>query len=212
MDEMNVVLYICFLIPMFFSLFIMENKSRLVVGYILIGTTVSLIINYVNTCIFNVLDIDILYFCTMISPVTEELIKALPILFYALFISNNRQKLVQSSFAVGLGFAIMENMIMLTQSASGIDIEWAILRGLGAGLMHSICTVSIGIGLSYVRKIRKLFYCCMISLVISAITYHSIYNLLVMSKYKYFGIVLPICTYIPILIVNFTRKNKNSEN
>ena len=212
MDDMSIVLYICFLIPMFFSLFIMESKSRLVVGYILIGTTVCLIITYVNTYICNALDKDMLYFCTTISPITEELIKALPILFYALFISDNWQKLTQSSFAIGLGFAIMENMIMLTQSASGTDIRWAVFRGLGAGLMHSICTVAIGIGISFVRKIRKMFYCCTFSLLMLAATYHSIYNSLVMSKYKYFGIVLPVLTYIPLLIVQFKRKKKNADN
>ena len=34
-----------------------------------------------------------------------------------------------------------------------------------------------------------------------AITYHAIYNTIVMSDYKYFGFALPFITYIPINVV-----------
>lgn len=206
MDNITYILYICFLIPMLLSLFIMQKKSRLVVAFILTGTTVCLIAGEINTRIYLAIGKDMLYFTTTVSPVTEELLKALPILLFALFVSDNRQKLAQSAFAVGLGFAIMENMIMITQNLYSVDIKWAIMRGFGASLMHSICTVTVGIGISFVRKKKKLFYCGTLSLLMLAITYHSIYNTLVMSPHKYFGILLPICTYIPLLIFSFKRK------
>ena len=206
MDNITYILYICFLIPMLLSLFIMQKKSRLVVAFILIGTTVCLIAGEINTRIYLAVGKDMLYFTTTVSPVTEELLKALPILLFALFISDNRQKLAQSAFAVGLGFAIMENMIMITQNLYSVDIKWAIMRGFGASLMHSICTVAVGIGISFVRKRKKLFYCGTLSLLMLAVTYHSIYNTLVMSPQKYFGVLLPICTYIPLLVFSVKRK------
>ena len=206
MDNITYILYICFLIPMVLSLFIMQKKSRLVVAFILIGTTVCLIAGEINTRIYLAINKDMLYFTTTVAPVTEELLKALPILLFALFFSDDRQKLAQSAFAVGLGFAIMENMIMITQNLYSVDINWAIMRGFGASLMHSICTVAVGIGISFVRKKKKLFYCGTLSLLMLAITYHSIYNTLVMSPHKYYGVVLPICTYIPLLIFSFKRK------
>ena len=122
MDNITYILYICFLIPMLLSLFIMQKKSRLVVAFILTGTTVCLIAGEINTRIYLAIGKDMLYFTTTVSPVTEELLKALPILLFALFISDNRQKLAQSAFAVGLGFAIMENMIMITQNLYSVDI------------------------------------------------------------------------------------------
>ena len=207
MDNISYVLYICFLIPMILSLFILEKKERLVIGYILVGTTVCLFISEVNGLLYGVLDRNMLYFCTTVSPVTEEIIKALPVLFYAFFFSDNRKKLVQISFAVGLGFAILENMIMLTQNLDSLDIIWAIIRGFGAGLMHSVCTVAVGMGISFVRKKKKLFYCGTISLLMMAITYHAIYNTIVMSPYKYFGFVLPFMTYLPILLFYSKRKS-----
>lgn len=191
---------------MVLSLFIMEKKSRLVVAFVLIGTTVCLLASELNTWLYSAVGKNMLYFTTTLSPVTEEILKALPILIFALFISDKRQKLAQSAFAVGLGFAIMENMIMITQNLYSIDIKWAIMRGFGASLMHSICTVVVGIGISFVRKRKKLFYCGTLSLLMLAITYHSIYNTLVMSPHKYLGILLPICTYIPLLIFSFKRK------
>lgn len=206
MGKITYVLYLCFLIPMALSLFIMRKESRLVVAFVLIGTTVCLIAGEINNRIYLALDKDMLYFTTTVSPVTEELLKALPILLFALFVSDNRQKLAQSAFAVGLGFAIMENMIMITQNLYSVDIKWAIMRGFGASLMHSICTVAVGIGISFVRKRKKLFYCGTLSLLMLAVTYHSIYNTLVLSPYKYFGVLLPICTYIPLLIFSFKRK------
>lgn len=188
------------------SLFIMEKKTRLIVVFILVGMTVCLLAGELNTLIYLGIDKDMLYFTTTVSPVTEEILKALSILFYALFISDNRQKLSQSAFAAGLGFAIMENVIMITQNPYRIDIKWAIMRGLGTSLMHSICTIVVGMGISYVRKKKKLFYCGTLSLLMLAITYHSIFNTLVMSKNRYFGTFLPICTYIPILIFSFKGK------
>ena len=206
MDNITYIIYICFLIPMVLSLFIMGKKSRLVVGYVLIGTTVCILASELNTHIYLGLGKDMLYFSTTVAPVTEEILKALPILFYALIISDDRQKLAQSAFAVGLGFAIMENVIMITQNLYSVDIKWAIMRGFGASLMHSICTVAVGIGISFVRKRKKLFYCGTLSLLMLAITYHSIYNTLVMSPQKYYGVILPICTYIPILFFSIKRK------
>ena len=206
MDNIIYILYICFLIPLALSLLIMQKKTRLVVGYILIGTTVCLIAAKINGLIYLPIGRDMLYFSTTVSPAIEEILKALPILFFALFISDDRQKLAQSAFAVGLGFAVMENMTMITQNLYSIDIKWAIMRGFGASLMHSICTVVVGIGISFVRKKKKLFYCGTLSLLMLAITYHSIYNTLVLSPHKYFGILLPICTYIPLLVFKYKRK------
>ncbi len=199
MDFIGYVLYICFFIPMLMSLFVIEKNARLVVGYILVGATTCLIVSEFNGIVFSMLHKDMFFFCTSVSPINEEIIKALPILFFAYFFSNNMTKIVQASFAVGLGFAILENMIILVQNIDQLSISWSIIRGFGAGLMHSVCTIMVGIGISFVKKKRKLFICGTSALLIMAITYHAIYNAIVMSDYKYYGFVLPFMTYMPIL-------------
>ena len=212
MDNITYVLYICFLIPMLLSLLIMEKKSRLVVGFVLLGTTVCLFVGELNTYLYNVIGKDMVYYTTTIAPITEELVKAAPILVYAVAFPVDRQKLVQGAFAVGLGFAIMENVTMLAQDiglrAADATVSWALVRGLGAGLMHSICTAVVGIGISFVKKKKKLFYTGTLSLLMLAVTYHSIYNTLATSDYQYLGILLPITTYVPLLF--FYRKRQSA--
>ena len=75
------------------------------------------------------------------------------------------------------------------------------MRGFGSGLVHGICTVMVGWGISYIKKRRKLFYCGTFALLSTAIIYHATYNLLVQSKYQYIGVLLPILTYIPLLLI-----------
>ncbi len=102
---------------------------------------------------------------------------------------------------------------MLTQNLQDIDVTWSLVRGFGAGLMHSVCTMTVGIGFSFVRKRRKLFYSGTISLLMLAITYHAIYNTIVMSNYKYWGFALPLSTYIPIIIFEHRkRKQARTQN
>ena len=81
------------------------------------------------------------------------------------------------------------------------DILWVLIRGLGSGLVHGICTVMVGYGLSYIRKSRKLSRTGTYALLTLAIIYHAIYNLLVQSPLQYAGILLPLATYIPAILL-----------
>ena len=208
MDNIVYAVFICLMVPMLMSLGLLQHRSRLVMGFVLIGSTVCLVASELNGVLFPYFD-DMLSFCTTISPITEEILKALPILYFAFVISDNRTTLVQISFAVGLGFAIMENMTVLVQNLSDINIIWALIRGFGAGLMHSICTVVVGLGMSTVHKKKKLFVCGTIALLMMAITYHATYNTIVMSDYKYFAVMLPLLAYIPINRVARKRKKES---
>ena len=49
---------------------------------------------------------------------------------------------------ISSSFALFENMVVLVQSISNVTISWAIIRGLSTALMHAICTVMIGYGMS----------------------------------------------------------------
>ena len=207
MDNIVYAVFICLMVPMLMSLSLLQHRSRLVMGFVLIGSTVCLVASELNGVLFPYFD-DMLSFCTTISPITEEILKALPILYFAFVISDNRTTLVQISFAVGLGFAIMENMTVLVQNLSDINIIWALIRGFGAGLMHSICTVVVGLGMSTVHKKKKLFVCGTIALLTMAIAYHATYNTIVMSDYKYFAVMLPLLAYIPINRIVRKRKKE----
>jgi hypothetical protein len=74
--------------------------------------------------------------------------------------------------------------------------------------MHGMCTLLVGVGISFVKKKSKLFVVGTFGLLSTAIVYHGIYNILVQSRYSIVGAILPIVTYIPFLIWRIKIKIK----
>ena len=182
--------------------------------FLLIGISAALFISEINGLMLRLLGYNTAYVTTTITPVTEEIIKAIPILIFAFVVSDDPKKLISSSFAVGIGFALFENTYILVSSIDAISIEWAIVRGFSTALMHGICTASVGYGMSFVKNRKKLFYCGTFALLLMAIIYHGIFNMLVESDswLKYLGFVLPLTTYIPVVYALVKRvKNRKKE-
>ena len=201
MDNLSYIAFLCIFIALGMMLPLMNGTSRGIIIYILVGMFCCLFASEANQAVLNLFDGDLLYVTTTITPCMEEIIKALPILYFALVISDNRRKLILYSYALGVGFALMENIIVLMQNIGQVTIVWALVRGFGAGLVHGLCTVMVGYGISFVKKQRKLFRCGIYALLSSAIIYHASYNLLVQSNYQMAGILLPILTYIPAVMI-----------
>ena len=182
-----------------------------------IGMCCCLFISEINGLLNKLINQDLFYLTTNITPMTEELIKALPILIYALFISSERQTLLTIAFMTGLGFALLENSTILVETVlqqGSVDILWALIRTLGAGLLHSLCTTSVGVGISFIRDQKKIFLCGSFALLSQAIVYHSVYNSLIQSDYKYLGAAMPMVTYliiVIILVIVYRKKGKKKE-
>jgi RsiW-degrading membrane proteinase PrsW (M82 family) len=112
--------------------------------------------------------------------------------------------------ATGIGFAILENAYYLVVNYETFSMISALIRGFGTGLMHGMCTLFVGFGISFIRKKRKLFAVGVFALLTTAITYHSIFNMLIQSKYPIFGAMLPFITYFPFFI--WRRLKNRREN
>ena len=212
MDNINYLLFICVAVPIFLMLFVLEKKSKITVGYMLIGIFVCLFISEVNGLMLQAFNNDIYYVTTTITPITEEIIKALPVLYFAFLFSDKRETLISLSIATGIGFAILENLMIFVANVDNISLFWAAVRGFSSGLMHGLCTSAVGIGLSFVHKKRKLFYCGTFALLTVAIIYHAIYNTLIQSNYQNVGAFLPIATYVPVLLVVYGKKITRKAN
>lgn len=211
MDNLVYILFICLVSPMLLMLLMLRRRSRLLVGYMLVGIFVSLFVSELNTILLDLYHDDSLYVTTTITPISEEIVKAIPVLFYAIVFSNDRERVMPLAFATGVGFAMFENMVIIVQNVANVTIGWSIIRGFATALMHAVCTVTIGFGICFVKKKRKLFYCGTFALLTMASIYHGIFNMLVQSQYKYLGFFLPAITYIPILIQQFQYyKNKKA--
>ncbi len=213
MANLIYILFICMVAPLLLSLPLMKSSSRRVMIYILIGVCVSLFVSEINSKLLILFNKDMLFVTTTLTPVTEEIVKALPILLYAFVFSDDREKLLPISFATGIGFALFENTVILVQNIDNVSIIWAIIRGFSTALMHGICTALVGYGMGFVRKKKKLFVSGTFALLALAIIYHGLFNMLVESKnLQYVGFFLPAVTYIPLIIyLVFFAKNKKSK-
>ena len=210
MDNLTYIDFIAITVSLALMLPLMKKELRRLVIFMITGIFACLFVSEINNLLLKAFNNDIFFVTTTITPVTEEIVKMLPILFFAIVVSDEKSTLIPISFAVGVGFALLENVVILTQNVESVTIFWALVRGFGSGLVHGICTVMVGWGISYIKKRRKFFYCGTFALLSSAIIYHAIYNLLVQSQYQYVGILLPTITSIPVIL--FLRKKKIKAN
>ena len=199
MDNIIYILFVSIFVPILLMTLLVEKKARLPVAFLLVGIFVSVFAAEIDGWLLRVLPMDKYSMTVIVNPVTEELLKALPILYYALVISDNREKLFTASMATGIGFAILENAFYLLNSPD-FSMLHAMIRAFGAGLMHGMCTLLVGVGISFVKKKSKLFAVGTFGLLSTAIVYHGIYNILIQSEYSIVGALLPIATYIPFVI------------
>ena len=207
MDNMIYILFISISIPLLLMALLMEKKARLPISFMIIGIFVSVFASEVNGLLSKFLFMDTYNMTVIVTPVTEELLKALPVLYYAVVISDKRERLFTASMAIGIGFALLENAYFLLNS-DNFTIIIAIIRAFGAGLMHGMCTLLVGVGISFVKKKSKLFAVGTFGLLSTAIVYHGIYNILIQSEFSTIGALLPIATYIPFLIWRLRVKGK----
>ena len=187
---------------------LVEKKARLPIIFVMVGIFVSVFASEVNGVLLNILNLSKYDATITISPVSEELLKALPVLFFAVVISDRRETLLTASMATGIGFAILENAYYLIINYETFSFMSALVRGFGTGLMHGMCTWLVGFGISFIRKRRKLFAVGTFALLTMAITYHSIFNMLVQSRYSKIGAFLPLVTYLPFLIWRHFKQKK----
>ena len=210
MDDMIYILFISIFVPIMLMANLIEPKARLPIAFVLAGIFISVFAAEVNGVLRTMLPLSSYELTILVTPITEEVLKALPILFYALVISNKAETLFTASMAAGIGFAVLENAYYLLNSASWNIVDAAI-RAFGTGLMHGMCTLLVGAGISFVKKKRKIFWVGTFALLSTAVTYHGIYNMLVQSPYKIVGYLLPISTYIPFMLWRIRKKHSGKK-
>ena len=199
MDNLIYILFVSVFVPILLMACLIEKKARQPIVFVLIGIFISVFAAEVNGFLNALLPMSTYEITIIVTPITEEILKAFPILFFAALIGAKKEAVFTASMAVGIGFAVLENAYYLLNYSSFNMID-AIIRAFGAGLMHGMCTLLVGVGISFVRKKNKIFVVGTFALLSTAITYHGIYNMLVQSKYEVIGVLLPISTYIPFMV------------
>ena len=211
MDNLIYMLFVSIFVPILLMAGLVEEKARQPIVFVLIGIFVSVFAAEVNGVLVSLLPMSTFEITIIVTPITEEILKAIPILLFAVVLSAKKEALFTASMAVGIGFAVLENAFYLL-SYSSFNMFDAIIRAFGAGLMHGMCTLLVGVGISFVKKKSKMFVVGTFALLSTAITYHGIYNMLVQSDYRGIGYLLPIATYIPFVVWRIKKvKQKNAK-
>ena len=199
MDNLIYILFVAIFVPILLMTCLVEKKARHPLIFVLIGIFVSVFAAEVNGVMVDLLPLSTFEVTIIVTPISEEILKALPILFFATLLSPKKEAVFTAAMAIGIGFAVLENAFYMLNDTSFNMID-AIVRAFGAGLMHGMCTLLVGVGILFVKKKRKLFVVGTFAMLSTAITYHGIYNMLVQSDYQIIGYLLPIATYIPFMM------------
>ena len=204
------IIFICTAVPISLMLSLLEKKSRTTLFYMLLGLIICLLAAQINFILrdsfYGTWDPNVFAVTTTLTPIVEELLKAIPIIYFGFVISDKRDDLLTVSMALGIGFAILENCYILVANLDQTSIIWAVTRGFSSALLHGICTSLVGFGVSYVKKRKKLFYTGTFALLTVAIIIHGLFNAFIQSRYSYVGILLPIAIYIPFVIIPFVKQ------
>ena len=199
MDDLIYILFVAIFVPIMLMACLVERRARQPILFVLIGIFVSVFAAEINGFFEKVLPMSAYEVTIIVTPITEELLKAIPILVFATVLSAKKEALFTASMAVGIGFAVLENAYYLLNNPA-FNMFDSIIRAFGAGLMHGMCTLLVGVGISFVKMKSKLFVVGTFALLSTAITYHGIYNMLVQSEYLMVGGLLPLATYAPFVV------------
>ena len=211
MGNLNLILFISFALPMIMSFFVCKGRVRSANIFLFIGMCVCLFCGELSAIVLRALPYDKRFFASNIGPFFEEVFKALPILVYVFVYNPERRRLYECAVMDGIGFAVLENAFILGSSAAAVSVTDALMRGLGAGIMHGLCTLAVGYGMSFVHTRRKLFRTGTVAMLAVATIYHATYNTIVQSSHLWMGVLLPVITLVPVLVLmNRTEKRRSA--
>jgi len=210
-------IFVCLAAPLLIALFLLGGDTRRFFGFSMLGLTACLLSGYINSYIAAAVaengraPLTIAQTLVRITPVCEEVMKALPVFFFAAILAPKREDVIAVAFAVGLGFATFENCCYITQYGAG-DFLFALIRGFSAGVMHTICAAILGYGLALFHGRGRLAAPGAFALLCASSTFHAIYNLLAASRgaWRTMGYLLPVITAAGILL--WRKRPKRAEN
>ncbi|HIZ54788.1 MAG TPA: hypothetical protein H9671_01090 [Firmicutes bacterium] len=105
----------------------------------------------------------------------------------------------QKSAAQDAGYWLFYLCLTATVQAEEPETEWIQTFQELTDAVDSLSadsTLSVGYGMTFIRKQKKLFYTGVFGLPSLAMAFHAIFNLLIQSPYDWVGMLMPICMYL----------------
>ena len=186
-------IYVCLAAPIIIAIFCARGKGRPMMIFVWGGMTVCLLSSYISTFLAAANRLDYITASITVVPIIEESMKLLPLLFYLLVFEPRKEEIPGSVIMVVSGFATFENVCYLIQNGTSQFFD-LLIRGFGTGAMHIICGVIIFTGITSFWDRLWLRMAGTVALLAVTITYHGIYNMLVLQPgtVSYIGYLIPL--------------------
>ena len=186
---------ICIAVPFFVALLFLRGDVSRFTATFLLGMGLSMVAAYISGFLCLVTGLGENDTSVFISPLSEEILKFLPILFYLLIFRPDDRRLILLAVAMGAGFATFENCCyILTFGAE--SLPYIMIRGLAVGVMHIVSILILSIWLILIRRMNVMSFPAVFGGISLPMIFHSLYNLLVSGEgpARYVGFMLPILT------------------
>jgi len=198
-------IYVCLAAPILISIFCARGKGRGMMFFVWAGMSACLLSSYISTFLASAYGLDYITASITIAPIVEEVMKLLPLLFYLLVFEPKKEEIPASVIMIVSGFATFENVCYLIQNGTSQFFD-LLIRGFGTGAMHIICGVIIFTGIISFWDRLWLRTAGTVALLAVTITYHGIYNMLVLQT----GWIASVGYLIPLLSAVLTVLSRPS--
>ncbi|MBR4470205.1 MAG: PrsW family intramembrane metalloprotease [Erysipelotrichaceae bacterium] len=200
-------IYICLAAPLLIAVICLNRLGRPMVLFVFAGMTVCLLSSYISTFLAAAYHIDLITASITISPIVEETMKLLPVLYYLLVFEPDVNRIPACVILIAMGFATFENVCYLVQNDT-MQFTNLLIRGFGTGAMHVVCGTFLFIGFSLFWDKVWLRAAGTVGLLAVAVTFHGIYNMLVLQDgiIATIGYLIPLISAIIVFIMNSRSK------
>ena len=208
MNNSHMIYYIslCLVLPIFLLCFYLERRARRIIVSMICGVVAGIGAYFLNNWLKGLLGIGTVTFSMYVAPIAEELLKFIPVVAIHCIVKKGRRGSAANAYAVGLGFCVCENFMYLFNSLETATAFWLISRCVGAGLMHSMTTTLMGIGIYSARTGENNKLLRVLISLLGAIAFHMVFNILAQTGLQLIALMMPILAY---LILFFILKKEN---
>ena len=188
--------YVCLAAPMLIAIISLRKEGQRSLFFVLMGMTACLLSAYISSFIAGVMGLELSAAVYELSPVVEEIMKAMPVLFYLLVYEPDKRSAVTCTLMLAVGFATFENICYLTAFGSA-DLLRLVIRGFSTGAMHIVCGMAVALGLFFLWDQVWLQVVGGFALLCFVITFHAIFNVFVSQT----GVIFWVGSLIPLTLV-----------
>lgn len=188
--------YVCLAAPMLIAIISLRKEGQRSLFFVLMGMTACLLSAYISSFIAGVMGLELSAAVYELSPVVEEIMKAMPVLFYLLVYEPDKRSAVTCTLMLAVGFATFENICYLTAFGSA-DLLRLVIRGFSTGAMHIVCGMAVALGLFFLWDQVWLQVVGGFALLCFVITFHAIFNVFVSQT----GVIFWVGSMIPLTLV-----------